>query len=277
MSDTTHETTASALLDAIAGDQDTDIVADPVEEQADAPREAAPETPETTPEPPADEPDSGADDIRAAPYIPPVRQDAAEQLAQIEQEIKALGVKLDNGDIETEQYHADLIKLHDARTQIQIERALAEQAAQAAAHADRNSWDSATKRFLSANPDYQDMTRQEPLAAIARLVMADEANQHKSPDWILGEAKRRLEAAFVPQSVQPPAARTEDDIKAAAKAKAAALKPSAPISISDIPGAPGAAASEFERLDQAGSGFSKIDALMSLPPDKLEAWMNRRI
>jgi hypothetical protein len=49
------------------------------------------------------------------------------------------------------------------------------------------------------------------------------------------------------------------------------------MSLSDIPGAPGAAATEFERLDQAGSGFDKIDALARLSPEKLEEWMNRRI
>jgi hypothetical protein len=106
------------------------------------------------------------------------------------------------------------------------------------------------------------------------MVMADEANRNKTPDWILNEAKRRLESAFAPSSDAP---RTEADIKASAKAKATAVKTPTPMSLSDIPGAPGAAASEFERLDQAGSGFNKIDTLMSLPPDKLEAWMNRRI
>jgi hypothetical protein len=280
---------ATALLDSIADGQMIDETqdAEPEVTEIEAAPESAPaetlepetaEAPETDPEQSAAPVEDGA---RAPHYIPPVREDAAAQLAQIEAEIKALGLKLDNGDIETDAYHESLIKLTDARTQIQIERAIAEQAAQAARYSEKNAWDTATQRFLSANPDYQDMTRQEPLAAIARMVMAEESSQHKSPDWVLSEAKRRLESAFGLQPAAsdpaPAAPRTEADIKAAAKAKAAALKPSAPISISDIPGTPGAAATEFERLDQAGTGFSKIDALMSLPPEKLEAWMNRRI
>ena len=263
MSEDTN-TAASALLDSLSEDQDTEI-ADPVNESTEV---------EANTESATNDPASEDNDIRVDPYIPPIREDAAAQLALIEQEMKALGTKLDEGEIETEAYHEALIKLTDTRTQIQIEQALAEQAARAAEHADRNAWGTANQRFLAANPGYQDMTRQEPLAAIARMVMADEANRNRSPDWILNEAKRRLESAFAPSSDAP---RTEADIKASAKAKASAIKAPTPMSLSDIPGAPGAAATEFERLDQAGSGFNKIDTLMSLPPDKLEAWMNRRI
>ena len=259
MTDEIDNSAASTLLDAIADGQTL------ATEQASA-AEPIPETDIET--------DAA---VRVPPYIPPVREDAEAQLAQIESDIKTLGTRFDDGEINTEQYHENLIKLHDSRTQIQIERALAMQATQAANHAHQHDWESATQRFLSANPDYQDMTRQEPLAAIARMIVAEDANQRKAPDWILGEAKRRLESVFGVHTQQSASGRSEQEIQASARAKVAAAKASAPISISDIPGTPGAAASEFERLDQAGSGFNKIDALMNLPPDKLEAWMNRRI
>lgn len=299
----------SSLLDAIADGKnfdedavelktDEEVLPQSVDDEPEQTEEAAPaEEQEQEQEQELEQPVQAADTAQAPqyqatePYIPPVRENASAILEQIQIERAALLKQVNDGEIELEEYHEKTGRLAEVDAEIKAEIRANKQWTEYAQYQDEQAKRSAYEIF-KAVPENQPFANDKRLfsafnAAFMELE-ADAGARAKGYGWMLEEAKRMTVDAFsavlgVAQKSPDQAATASNtasnvtDIKAKAKAAIASAKQPTPMSLSDISGTPGAAATEFERLDQAGSGFDKIDALMALPPEKLEAWMNRRI
>lgn len=286
MTDATDVGRTSAFLDAIAdGGEAENLVTESVDEPVPEPVEAEVETevpaepvePDVQDEAPADSPVITA----ASPYIPPVRENAQAMLDQIAVERASLLEKVTTGEIEMEEYHEKLNQLVEIDTDIKAEIRANRQWAEYAQHQEQMAKGAAYAAFKAIPENQVFASDKRVFTAFNETFMeleADPAAQAKGYSWMLNEAKRLTTESFAKAiGATPPAPANVTDIRAKAQAKIAAVKKPAPLSLSDIPGAPGAAATEFERLDQAAPGFDKFDALSSMPPEKLEAWMNRRI
>ena len=286
MTDATDVERTSAFLDAIAdGGEAENLVTEPVDESVPEPVEAEVEAPAEPVEPdvqdeaPADPPVITA----ASPYIPPVRENAQAMLDQIAAERADLLEQVTTGEIAIEEYHDRMNRLVEIDTDIKAEIRANRQWAEYAQHQEQMAKGAAYAAFKAIPENQVFASDKRVFTAFNDAFMeleADPAAQAKGYAWMLDEAKRLTTESFakaIGATPPAPAPANVTDIRAKAQAKVAAVKQPAPLSLSDIPGAPGAAATEFERLDQAAPGFDKFDALSSMPPEKLEAWMNRRI
>jgi hypothetical protein len=239
---------AAAMIDsAMQDDPAHDADADGVESRSDAPSEPVRQ-------------ESPSIEVHA-PYVPPVREDAPEAIASIDAALKENFRQHSDGEIDDDEYWEKQQTLMSEREQIHVDLKIADYSAKAAEYAQRQAWTAAQNRFFEKNDSWrQDQMRYQALDSAVRAVWAEEASQGKSHDWILDEARKRIESAFGIQSERPQKASRQ----------------SVPASLTDMPGAPAAGASEFEVVSNLDS-LSQLDAVMSWSEDKRNEWLNRRL
>lgn len=160
-------------------------------------------------------------------------------------------------------------KLQQALAPIAQER----QEAQLSAHA---------KAIYAAHPDIDSLVESQELkdwmdAQVAAVPSFQQAALRASFEEVLdrGTAAQVIELFDAYKAAQKPAA-PPANARAAAQQAIAATKTPPPVSLSDIPGAAGGAASEFEVL----ASLSPLDLaarLDSMPAEKVEAFLNRRV
>lgn len=284
--------TPAQLLDAVSADQTPDEYRAAMAGASGAGGDAGGDAPavqsEGDPAPAADakaeaEP-AKPDDLPVAatapsPYIPAVREGAAERLAAIDAEIADMGVKLAdlgdqlaNGMIEKDEYQAGLAALaalHDEKADIKIEVALAESARRAQEHQAEvranQEWAQAQDRFFARHPEYNEEGKWRSLNSIVMAIAPYALREGKSNEWIL-EAAAKLDGAPEPAKPQDP--------KPAARPKADPRP--APFSLSDVHGGTPPPSDPFASIN-ARAGLDRYSHMMGLPDDQLQGWAYRNL
>jgi hypothetical protein len=208
-----------------------------------------------------------------APYAPTLPEGAAERFAAIGEEIAALGAKYDSGEIEDPKaYHAQVAALIREQTTLQIRAEIAEEHARSTAANEQAAWNAANAAFASS-PDNLDYIEKPVLAdamqgQINRL-WADQALRAQGFAAVLAQAKANVAEAFGIEAKSAPGSKPSASIKVPAQ-------PSAPYSLTDIPGGTAPSSDPFASVD-AKTPIGMVEAVMDMPPEKREAWLNRRI
>jgi GNAT superfamily N-acetyltransferase len=279
--------TALTTIDQIEGtptpQQGADILREALDGAQVLPAETAAETaaevadPEQPPEPVKEEPAAASEPAAPVPYVPPQRPDAAERYAAIADELKALGAQYDSGEIATDEYHAQTLALHDERTGLVVANALAVEHARAAEHQTAAAWSAAQAQFWTTPGN--DKFASDPILfgamnAAIQTVGVDPAIRAQGFAAVLDAAKARVEQAFGAPGAPP--ARTPVDVKAAARAQAAAARHPVPSSLTDFPGGAPPPADEFAGVaDKAPADL--LATVLSYSPEKLAQFVERRV
>jgi len=294
----THDEQRSALLDSLADggqgpvaeqdgaaqaqqppDGQTDTKTEPVAEQK-PPVETKVEPAET----PSAEPAAPTEAAHVAdqkptqptaetPYIPMVREGAAERLQAIDAEIDAIAQKFDDG----EEDPGALLKQNNAllqeRAEIHGEMHAAQQFAAAAQHTEAQRWHAAQERFRQAHPDlWADEKRFEEMNAAVRFLA--NTSPQLTHDELLHTARRFLEIRDGAMAPAPEPDKASVREKARQAVDTAQDQP--PMSLSDIPGGMATGATEFDVVANK-SPSDMLDDVMSWPEDKRAAWLDRRV
>lgn len=225
-------------------------VSDELDDEGEGEQEAAGEA--GVP-PAAAEPASAQDPAPTPPdpapaqiYIPPVPEGAVERLAALEQAIAEIKQKRHDGLIDFDDADDQLDALRDERSDLKAELKAFEIAARSAEHQAAQSWETAQTRFFSVNAAYQtDPLRYAALDAAVKAVANEPTTQGKTFEWVLNEAKARVERAF---GVTPPAPQQTSTARTAA--------PEIPPTLGGIPAAGANSTSK--------DGFAHLDALDGL-------------
>ena len=294
-----HEKAALAAVAAAADDvaDDDDDPADPpaaapapaATAPAAAPAEApaaapAAPAPAEAPAAPAPAPTAAAEPAPApapreraeAVYHAELPADFDQRVAKLAEDRKALGEKLEAGEITIQQYTAQNDALLEQRDELNALRVKAEISNETRVQSQQTRWQNAVSDLYvqardSGGIDYEkDEAKRHDLDGFVRALAQNPANEDKSMSWFLNEAHRRVQAlhgvvaAPAPAPAAAPVAAPAPAPAAAAPAPRTPPVASAPATLAHVPGSdgPGDTADEFADLD-------------TLDGDKLEAKLMR--
>jgi hypothetical protein len=190
-----------------------------------------------------------------------------EAYTAITAEIDSLGVKMENGDIGFAEYNRKLNELISHKTRIEI---LYENQQREIATA-ANAWDSAQEKFFS-DPVHAAI-KEKPLlynamsAAVSEVSQSQEA-KGKSYDWILNQAKARVEDELGISFGSKQAAK--EPIKQ--PGKKALNETDLPRTLGNIPASQSHDAGEFAHLDRMSS-TERESALAKMKPDEIDRYL----
>lgn len=291
-----HEKAALAAVAAAAKDDDDDAdgtasapaaapapaAATPAPAPAAAPAEAPAVAAAPAEAPAAQAPAAASPEPAPAPRpretvyhaeLPPDYEARVEKLAN---DRKALGDKLEAGEITMQEYTAKNDALLEERDELNALRVKADISNESREQSQRQQWVNAVEGFFqevraSGGTDYAtDKARNHDLDGFVRALAQNPANEDKDMGWFLREAHRRVQALHGDVAASPspaPAAATPAAAPAPAAAAPATRTPpvaAAPTTLAHVPGGdhPGDTGDEFAELD-------------SLDGDKLEAKLAR--
>lgn len=245
------------------GDADTTDVADGAEPDANLEADVETSTDQTA----KVDPPQAQDATTRYKFDAP--EDAAAQIEQIETDLKALGSKLDEGEIELKDYHSQLIELTDKRADIKAEVKQAQMAESMNEQAAQQSWAMAQQEFFRENSEYSDSpVKNAALDAAVRELAQSDDSANQSFSWLLHEAKNKVEAAFG----KPQTANQNESPPKPAKQKTAAID--IPPTLGGLPasGANDTGKGDFDYLDNL-DGMELESALNKLSSAQVSAYL----
>lgn len=223
--------------------------------------------------------------------VPQPPQGASERVKQIEQELKDLDTQLEDADISQPDHAKQTRALQDEAQRIngEIDYAV-RRFNEDAAIAEREFWSNPDNEPFAVNKALWDT-----LSAKVTDLRRDPETMSRGHEYVLQEAKRQSLDTFakalgmsVPAATptakndkdqppkQPDGKQDPDKIKEAARKKVESAARPVPGSLSDFPGTPGAAETQFEALSKKPP-IDMFDALMELPKEQQTEWLNRRV
>ena len=238
------------------------------EDEAEPEAEAAADEPEQEAEAEAEpEPEQAATD---EPFIPRYQANPVENfdenLATLNEQKRSLRTQYNDGDIDLDEYEeqrekveTDILTLREANFKATIAQ---EQQAQL----EQQKWMWEVGRFLDDNPYIKE--NRAAFRAVDALIIdlkQDPANQGKSNQWFLSEAKRQYEEA--PRGASPPVASKEPP-------KRGKTKKALPPNLGDMPSAeiPDTGGDEWAHLDKL-DGMALESALAKMSPAEQERYL----
>jgi hypothetical protein len=218
----------------------------------------------------------------------PKAADLDANMKAVEKELAELDKKLDDGEIETKDYHRELRKLSDRRQDIrdmQSEIGLVSRTNESARVA---AWRSAQDQFYDKNPDFKSSILQGALDASLRNLYAQPKYAGADYLWLLNRAAADVNAAIgrnapaAPPAGEPPAGgkpapkATDAAARQAANAqRAAADRKSVPTTLGGLPqaGVDAPGGDEFSHLDGL-AGMELENALSRMTPEQQSKYLS---
>lgn len=209
-----------------------------------------------------DEPGKDAGDDAGA-----VADDQIGTDAQYEEKIKALDERLDNGELDFDEYKKEFMTLERSRTQELVRQEMARTKAE-------ETWQNEQAEFFGENAYLKD--NQIVYDAFARKVNAlleDKTWANKPGTDVLAEAKKVVDKAFgiKPAKEKPAPKEKTDGQKAVDKAKQSRAKKGGPKTLKDVPASDDNSDGAFEHLDNL-DGPALEAAVAKMTPEEQEAW-----
>jgi hypothetical protein len=202
-------------------------------------------------------------------------QDYDDQVRANKAAVAELRRKFNDGDLDVEEYDAELDRLQDARAALDRIKTRAEIAAEMREQNERNAWFAAIDTFMAdaaAKPelgivDYaKDADKQADLDTFIKALAGVKANENKPMRWFLEEAHKRVVALH-----GVPVAKAKGAEEQKRKADVSAVTPT----IAEVPGGAGDAdpsADEFADLDKLkGPAYER--ALAALSEEKRQRYL----
>ena len=186
--------------------------------------------------------------------------------------VSALDKRLDEGDIDFEDYKKELVSIERERTRAVVREEMAIATAE-------QTWESEQAAFFAGNASIKDnRILYNAFAGEVNRLLADKAWSKKPGPDILAEAKKSITAAFGIKEDGGKSGKKDkaDDDPAAKKAvqdaKRASARRAAPKTLRDVPAADkNSDAGAFDYLDKL-DGRAYEEAIAKLSPEELEAY-----
>jgi len=266
-------------LTAIAGEDDSDGDSDDADEEgqdsgdddgaddgSDAEGGGSESAEQGDPEPPA------ATSRRA--YLASLPHSFADDVAAVEAHADALADSFKAGDLDFDEYRAEMSKLDTQRDALAAVKLKAEISAEMEQQSAEQQWQDAinalVKRAVVEDKiDYgKDADKQQDLDTFVKVLAANQANANKPMDWFLAEAHKRVKALHGIQTAAP--------VPIVPGGKPAARRPNLsalPKTLAHVPGGdgPGDVDDEFATID-ALDGIELEDALARMTPAQREKY-----
>lgn len=248
-------------LTAIAGEDNSDGDSDDADEDGDDTEGGDSESAEQEePEPPAA--------ISRRAYRANLPESFAEDVAAVDADAEALAESFKAGDLDFDEYRAEMSKLDTRRDALASVKLKAEISTEMEQQSAEQQWQDAinalVKRAATEDKiDYvKDASKQQDLDTFVKVLAANQANANRPMDWFLAEAHKRVKALHGIQTAAP--------VPIVPSGKPAARRPNLsalPKTLAHVPGGdgPGDVGDEFATID-ALDGIELEDALARMTP-----------
>lgn len=186
----------------------------------------------------------------------------------------ALQQKFRDGDIEFDDYNAELDKLNEQADELKAIKLKATISSEMNQQSAQQEWDRTINSFtgdVAKEVDYlKDPVKQQDLDAFVKALAANPANGEKSMRWFLDEAHKRVLALH---DIKPAATPKNDGAKPDPKKDRKAPVDAAPKTLAQVPGSdgPGDVAGEFADLDSL-EGMELEQAIARMTPAQRERY-----
>lgn len=198
----------------------------------------------------------------------------ADDVAAVEAHADALADSFKAGDLDFDEYRAEMSKLDTQRDALAAVKLKAEISAEMEQQSAEQQWQDAinalVKRAVVEDKiDYgKDADKQQDLDTFVKVLAANRANANKPMDWFLAEAHKRVKALHGIQTAAP--------VPIVPGGKPAARRPNLsalPKTLAHVPGGdgPGDVGDEFATID-ALDGIELEDALARMTPAQREKY-----
>lgn len=253
---------------------------DKTEQKADEKPPVAAEPAEKKPDAAAPEQDPEREAVVAPTYNAQLPADYDEQVAALKSETRALADKFKAGELEFDDYQAQLDQLNERRDQLAEIRLKASISEEMKEQTQEQLWHSAVNRFVTTTArtegiDYaKDTEKQADLDAFVKTLASSPKNSDKSFDWFLTEAHKRVKALHgIADKKEDPSDPPKKDEPTAKPTRKPPLE-AAPKTLAHVPGSdgPGDVGGEFADLD-ALEGMELEQALAKLSSGQRERYL----
>lgn len=216
------------------------------------------------------------EDKRLPRYQVSLPEDFDAQVGALNEDMAAANEKFRSGEIEFEDFQADLARINAKRDELSALKIKADLAQEMNEQAAKQEWSMTIQRFMrdakkAEGIDYRtDEAKNRDLDLFVKAIAADPANEDKPLRWFLTEAHAMVKAKHGIASA-PKDADTKSDGKPAGRKPPLAAVPK---TLADVPGGdgPGDVAGEFSDLDGL-DGLELEDAIAKMTPAQRERWL----
>lgn len=209
-------------------------------------------------------------------YQAALPDDYESSVAALKEDKRALSEKFKAGDIEVDDYTAQMEALDDRRDELNDIRVRAAIAQDMNTQTTAQQWQFTIDRFAKAvardeNIDYRaDLEKQADLDTFVKALAANSKNADKDMDWFLNEAHRRVKALHGIGPTAPGARAPVVPVKPSRPAPTTSI----PATLAQVPGSdgPGDLGGEFSDLDKL-EGMDYEQAIAKMTPVQRERFL----